>query len=147
LLIAMAAVLLSAANIITFLLVRGPERVVQQGVRFALTVILSVHLCRGAPWARWVAIVLYGFAGGFGVLALLRLQQFDTRAVLVAALPAIYLGSCIALVALPSVRVHFGGWATRSANARRRRVPRPLDAQLSQASHDGQARRRADDRH
>lgn len=51
-----------AANIGIFVLASS-ERLAQQIVQIALTVLLSYYLYTGAPLARWIAIVLHGFAG------------------------------------------------------------------------------------
>ncbi|MFY9346041.1 MAG: hypothetical protein WAT39_26360 [Planctomycetota bacterium] len=118
LIIIIATLSMSAAVTATYLLVRGSDRLSQQWVRFVLTVILSLNLYWGAAWARWIASVLFLIGGVLGLVSLFGLRQMDFAALLLTALCLTYLGSAVALIALPSVRAHFGVRARPSAGSR-----------------------------
>ncbi len=64
-----ATLVISALVIIRSNLLTGPHRLPQQVVRFILTVLLAFFLYRGANWARWLLVILYGL-GGVGSLGL-----------------------------------------------------------------------------
>ena len=136
--IIIATLSLCAVVTVTYWLQRGSERLASQLVRFALTVILSLNLYRGAVWARWVAIVLFLFGGGIGLTSLLELRRFSGAALLLAAMSLTYIGSALALLALPSVRAHFGIGVRPAAGPHQqpRRVPRTLDVQQADGLSD-----------
>ena len=138
LVIIIATLSLCAVVTVTYWLQRGSERLASQLGRFVLTVILSLNLYRGAVWARWVAIVLFLFGGGIGLASLLDLRRFSGAALLLAAMCLTYIGSALALLALPSVRAHFGIRVRAAAGSHQqpRRVPRTLDVQQADGLSD-----------
>jgi hypothetical protein len=70
--IAGVSLLISAITNATYVAVEGTGRLPAQIVRFFLTVGLMWWLYRGSAIAKWIVIILFGFAGLFGLLVFLN---------------------------------------------------------------------------
>ncbi len=109
-----ASLALSLVVIGTFNLVRGPERLPQQVVRFLLAAGLCAFLYRGANWARRVAGILFA-TGALGSLVVGLPALPGKASLLPLATGLVYLASAVVLLFVPAVQAYFGA---ERANAR-----------------------------
>lgn len=101
-------VVMSAGMITLTNLMRGPDRIGQEAVRFLLTILLCVLVYQGKGWARWVYAALLGLGGLFALVSAVPLAAMaPVGALLVAAIGVVYLACAITLAAVPSVRAYF----------------------------------------
>lgn len=99
---------LSVMVILVYLTSIGPQKVPQQIVRLILTGVLCVFLYRGVNWARWVAGILFVLAGIVGIASGTALLYIGAGAFVLLAMGAVYVGSAVILLFVPSVRTYFG---------------------------------------
>jgi hypothetical protein len=99
--IAAATLIISAITIGTYVVVKGPDRLPSQVVRFVLTVGLMLWLYRGSAVAKWIVIVLFGMAGLFGLLAFVAGNRL--AATVGAKIGALYLALITPLLTSPAV--------------------------------------------
>ena len=97
----------SALVIFASILASGTDGIAWESVRFALAVLLSLFLYRGASWARWITIVLTG-AAGIGWIIVALAQPLGPRpGVFLLGVAAVYLVCAAALLLNGAVRLHF----------------------------------------
>ena len=104
--IAAVLVACSAAVISVYMARRGFEKAGPQTIRFILTCLMSYWLVRGSSAARWIAIVLMGFAGVMSLFAGLALISRSPGAIGVLSLGAIYIACAVGLLS-PVAKAHF----------------------------------------
>ena len=85
-----ATVGISLLVIITRNLLIGPQKLPQDVVRFIYTIVLAFFLYRGAGWARWVVVNLYGLGGIFGIVGGMMLLATSRWALLLVVMGVIY---------------------------------------------------------
>lgn len=107
--IVLATIGISVVVIGLFVAANGLDTLPQRLVRLVLTVVLGVFLYRGAIWARWVSVVLYGVASVGSVVGGLQLVSHGHPAngTPLVLMGVIYGASVLALLLVPSVRAHF----------------------------------------
>ena len=93
-----------------------------QLVRLAITVALAVQLYRGAGWARWIFIVLFGLAG-LGMLVFVFFLPKTLITFIIALMGLVYAGLGGVLMLNPSVRLYFERKALERKNAKLSSVP------------------------
>lgn len=84
----------------------GFNKVIPQGVRFALTCLLGYSLIKGWKPAWWIAVILMSLSGVVSVLVGIGLVMRSPSGVMLIALGMIYLG-CAATLLTPIARAHF----------------------------------------
>jgi hypothetical protein len=107
--IALATIGISVVVIGLYVSANGLATLPPRLVRLALTVILGIFLYRGAVWARWVAVALYGLGsvGSIGVAVPLSSAGHPVNGASLALMGMIYGISALALLVVPAVGARF----------------------------------------
>jgi len=86
----------------------GGMVVPQQLVRFGLTCLLAYSLIRGWRPGRWIAVVLCGLAGVFGLFAGVSLMQGSSLALILFVMGMVYI-LCGVVLLCGKAAIHFNG--------------------------------------